>query len=402
MAKATLNVRALIRGAIVAVALTLGTLATTPTASAQFMGMNGQMDIPLTSHDIDRMAKLLSLTDEQKEQVKDLYQSFEQEFNQGKKKISEAFAEMQQEFQENRDPSIFQDITRKVVDFQQSTEKQQTALYDDIRLLLDDKQVESWPRFERRVKRHQVMRQSGQANVVSGAGLDLVTIVEDQKLEPEQTTAIAPELEQYETDMDRVITAQKKLQEEQTKEYMDNLEQYSDFMGNMDKFEKMFADSRELMVQARDLNAKYSRQIAALLTDDARTKFEQTYNESALPQVYRPSYVSKAFTSAKGMEDLTAEQKAQVDELQATYARELSAANEKWAAAQREWEVGVKIADFWQAGSRPQDLKDAQAARKELDTRTYEKLRGLLTDEQKEKLPTKASARSEQGGFGND
>jgi len=91
-----------------------------------------------------------------------------------------------------------------------------------------------------------------------------------------------------------------------------------------------------------------------------------------------------------------------VEELQATYARELSAANDKWASAIREWEVGMKMTDFWQAGSRPQDLKDAQAARKELDTRTYEKLRGLLTDEQKEKLPTKASSRSEQGGFGND
>lgn len=368
-------------------------LAASP-ARAQFMGMNGQFDIPLTSQDVDRMTKLLKLSDDQASQVKDLYQSFQQEFTAQQKQIQEQMQEIQQEYMENRDPSVFQDITRKMVDFQQATEKQQKAMYADIQLLLDEKQLADWPRFERRVKRHQIFRQVSQANIVSGAGVDLVTVVEDQKLEGDQAAAIASELDQYETEMDRVVTAQKKLQDEQTKEYMDNMEQYSDFMANMDKFEKMFADSRGLMVQVRDINTKYSRQIAALMSEEARPKFEQAFNEGALPQVYRPSYVSKAFTTASGMEDLTAEQKTQVNELKATYERELAAANDKWAAAIRDWEVGMKMTDFWQAGSRPQELKDAQAARKDLDTRTYEKLGALMTDEQREKLPKKVTPRN--------
>lgn len=401
MAQKNRSVLSLFRSLVLALAVGVGSLAFAPSARAQFMGMNGQMEIPLTSADIDRMTKLLSLNDDQLGQVKDLYQSFEQEFAAGRKQISEQMQEIMQEYQENRDPSVFQDITRKMVDFQQNTEKQQKSLYDDIRLLLDEKQAAEWPKFERRVKRHQVFRQAGQANIVSGASLDLVSIVEDQKLEGEQAAAVAAQLDQYETEMDRVVTAQKKLTEEQTKEYMDNMEQYSDFMANMDKFEKMFGDSRAMMVQVRDLNAKYSRQIAALLTDDSRAKFESAYNEGALPQVYRPSYVSKAFDTAKGMEDLSAEQKAQVDELKTTYQRELASANDKWAAAIRDWEVGMKMTDFWQAGSRPQALKDAQAARKELDTRTYEKLGALMTEEQREKLPKKATPRNGPG-FGGD
>ena len=397
MAHTLQKVRSFFRCAVPALALVIGLLAAVPSARAQFMGMNGQMEIPLTSHDIDRMTKLLSLTEDQASQVKDLYQSFQQEFDTGRKKIGEEMQEIMQEYQENRDPSIFQDLTRKMVDFQANTEKQQKSLYDDIRLLLDEKQAGEWPKFERRVKRHQVFRQVSQANIVSGAGVDLVTVVEDQKLPAEQMAAVTSELDQYETEMDRIVTAQKKLQDEQTKEYMDNMEQFSDFMGNMDKFEKMFGDSRELMVQVRDLNAKYSRQIAALMAEDARPKFVQAYNEGAMPQVYRASYVSKAFTTAKGMEDLTPEQKTQVEELQTSYERELGAANDKWASALRDWEVGMKMTDFWQAGSRPQDLKDAQAARKELDTRTYEKLGAVMTEEQREKLPKKSTPRNEQG-----
>ena len=54
----------------------------------------------------------------------------------------------------------------------------------------------------------------------------------------------------------------------------------------------------------------------------------------------------------------------------------------------------MKMTDFWQAGSRPQELKDAQAARKDLDTRTYEKLGALMTEEQREKLPKKVTPRN--------
>lgn len=368
----------------------LVTLVAVERAPAQGFGGNPFEKVVLTS-DIDKLAKVAKLDESQQEQAKDLLASFDLEFAAAAKKVQESMQSIMQEYQDNRDPAIFQDMVKQTIDFQEHGKKLRDNLFSDIKLLLTPEQMEQWDRWERRYRRDQSIRQPNGSGLISGDAVELVSLVEDLKLTPEQMQSIEPMLDQYENEVDRIVVTREKLQQEQTKE---SIELMSDWMGNMPRLEEMFAKSRELLVQLRDVNAKYYRQVLGAVPEDKKSEFEKAYNVKIMPQVYRDSYVTKAFDTAKGMEDLSADQKTQVEELRAAYQRELASANEKWAVAIREYEVNMKVADLMSAGNRPEKLRDAQTARRDLDIATYDKLAAVLTEEQRGKLPPRGGGRA--------
>ena len=366
------------------------------TAHAQAWGMGNPFEPPVSRTDIDKMARIVKIEKDQKAQVDDLYSSFEQEYTAAADKMQKMMQEIQEEFQESKDPTVWQDMTKKMVDFMGHGEKLQKQLFDDVKLLLNDDQGSRWDRYERRYRREHSLRQAGGSGVISGDAVELVGIVEDLKLPSEQTTSVEPLLDQYESEMDRVVMARKKLQESQLKESMDSM---GDFFGNMDKFEKMWSEGRDLSLQIRDANAKYSRLIAAALPEDTRPKFEKVYLEKTLPQVYKENFLSKSFDTAKGIEGLDDAKKTEITGIRDAWEREAAGINTKWADAIREYEVTMKMTDLWQQGNRPAAIKEAQKARRELDARTYDKLAALLTEEQRAALPARPSS-AREAGFG--
>ena len=155
--------------------------------------------------------------------------------------------------------------------------------------------------------------------------------------------------------------------------------------------------------------------VAALPAEDGR-KVEKAALEAAYGRVYRASRADRAFKAALELPDLSDEARKAIEELQALYAAEIDAMNDRIAQAIRKSEPeqlkqeAVRATGLLNGGGGaffggPQnDAADALLEKRgETGDGFVKRLASLLTPEQAEKLP-KGSGRDDgrrQGPFGS-
>ncbi|MBL0927013.1 MAG: hypothetical protein IBJ11_05085 [Phycisphaerales bacterium] len=365
-----------------------------PPAMAQGMfGNAGMWSPPVNAKEIERLAEMLKLTGEQQASVKGVFDGMLAQHQKAADDLRKVLEEVQKEFQESQDGSVWRDMTKKFVEFGRFNEDLTKRFQDDVKLVLTDEQAQNWPKFERYLRRARGLVSPGGMQFVSGSAVDVIQLLDDQKVDEKTRAEIAPAVEQYETEMDRLLVERKKLEERQTKAQMEVLEKGGNFMENMGRWEEMFIESRDLMVKIRDLNSRVVRQVSSQLAEETRAKLDKAWNERSLPQVYGPSPVTNGFDQVAKFDDLTDDQKKQLDDLKAGYASQAKALNEKWAAAAREHEVAIKMQDMMMGGGGNESVREARKARRDLDRATYAKLREMLSPSQKEKLPERPNWR---------
>jgi len=376
-----------------------------PAARAQMgMGMDpSQFSAPINRRSLDDYAKLLSLTPDQKDALKSLYDSYVASHAETMKEMQKVFSDAQEKMQDTGDMKVFQkEMPKKMQAIGAKVEKLETGFYEDAKALLSADQQANWPKVERHRRREKGLR----FGFLSGQAVDLVRVVNALKVDPATVPGLADQLDRYEADMDRAIAAFEKFGKEQEKRQ----EEFADF--DMSKMQEMMTKVKEMMKQMleiskgmRDVNRQYARTIQPLLPEDLRPKFEAEFNRRAYPRVYRESYVTKALGAAAGFNDLSAEQKQQIGEMKAEYVREVDAANKRWASAtdDREDKTGgqfMEMMDMWGGGGGNEGVKDAANKahddRKDLDKRYKEKLLALLSEDQKGRLPEE---KKEQNGM---
>jgi len=103
--------------------------------------------------------------------------------------------------------------------------------------------------------------------------------------------------------------------------------------------------------------------------------------------VYRESQATRSFNAAIGFADLSAEQREQLLAMRESYTRTLDTLNTKLAAAIEENEMTFNISQMMQRRGEESPMGQLRTERRDLDRATIEKLRGILTEAQIEKLP---------------
>jgi Spy/CpxP family protein refolding chaperone len=169
-------------------------------------------------------------------------------------------------------------------------------------------------------------------------------------------------------------------------------------MFDMNKVQTMMKKFSESAAQVRDVNRSYARRIEPALSDEDRAKFVAEVQRRSFPRIYRPSHPQQMIDAAMGFADLTADQKEQLQAVKESYGRDAAGVNERWAKAteEKETEAGgsimVMMQGFQGMGGDPNDpVKVARDSRRELDSKTKERIESILTAEQKAKLPKKKS-----------
>jgi hypothetical protein len=135
-----------------------------------------------------------------------------------------------------------------------------------------------------------------------------------------------------------------------------------------------------------------------MLPEGEQAKFEATFRERSFPRVYRPAYAARAMDIADGFEDLTAEQKARVAEVRATFEREAASINKKWAEAVEESEKTMTVRDLMGMGGGNDGVREARTQRRTVEDRALEQLKAVLTPEQVKRLPDRRGRDEEEGG----
>jgi hypothetical protein len=156
--------------------------------------------------------------------------------------------------------------------------------------------------------------------------------------------------------------------------------------------------------KVRDLNERYVAQLGQLLSPQDRERWELAYGQRAFGRVYSSAYAQELIDAARQMDGLDATQAEKITELAARYAERSKALNRQWARAQRDLDDATGGVDFSNMtftlggeAKEPEDatgrarkaVKEAAAARRELDRATEKAVREALSKDQQAKLPEK-------------
>ncbi|MDX2130674.1 MAG: hypothetical protein SFY69_01320 [Planctomycetota bacterium] len=361
----------------------------------------GMMPDLVSRRGVNAYCTLVGADEAQRDTALELYETTKAEYRKTMKAFQASMEEAQARAREDQDWQAVQDAMVPAMEKMQATimslEKQ---FFDDIKAILTPEQLAKWDRVERYRRREMGLRFA----LVSGAGVDLITVVERGKLAPEGNAEFAEALQQYELDIDAPLREFEVMQREQQSRTAETMKAFRDNpMKAMEDMNRMLERANDLAKKVRNVNRDYARRLSAMLPESSRAAFEAEVALRSFPRVYRESHAARVLNAGLGMSDLTAEQRESLTLLREQYTRDLGGANDRWARAieQEEEEkggaVGRMMRQFEPGGGAADESeeKKARAARRELDERTLEKAEGILTESQRAKLPEKQAVRDE-------
>ena len=291
-------------GILLACGLVLGTGAQ---ASGQFMrGGNSINNPPVNQREFDLMVRMLEFDEVQQEIATELFTVLQSEFGEMSTVAGEMSSGAREEFQRTRDPAVWQELGRRLADFEEKTEEIGEQFYEDVKILLTEEQLPLWEKFERRRFRGRAITR--QEQMISGAGVDLVVLTEEMQLDEEQQELIQDVVEQYEVDLDRKLRAYRRVADEQ-QEQAEEIGQNGNWMENMEKFNEIFAKVRDELIQVRAIHERYLTLLSSRLGEEASAELTSRFNAAAYPEIYRDSYVDTGLRRVMELDSLSAEQR---------------------------------------------------------------------------------------------
>ncbi len=380
--------------ASIAGSIATGVLLTAPANAQMRMGMGPGGDpfsAAISTREFDKLAAMLALSPEQLDAAKTLHTAYKEEHSQVAKAMRDAMNEAQQEFMESKDPNVFKDASEGMKKDQAKQKSLEEGFLNDLKALLDPKQTEQWPKIERYLRRSKSLPNG----MLAGESVNLITIVDDLKFEGERPKDLQDAIESYEIDLDRAMTDRDAVREKFQKEQEESMKDFDFSKIDFGAIKKMMAEVRKSGIKVRDANERHTRLIAGILPADPQKDFNDRVRKATYPQIFKETYTSKALGSAASFDDLTAEQTSSIAQMKETFAREITAANLKWAAAIAEEEKDGGGDPFMGFGKMMPGMgsdeksptEEAQKARREIDKAALKSLKTLLTEDQQARLP---------------
>jgi len=366
----------------------------------------------ISKRSVEDYATLLELSDDQRETVRTLHEGYREAMKVYQAEMDAKMEEIQEKANDSGDMSVFQkdlpELMRERIEKSQGMSKR---FLEDFKATLEPAQAEKWGKVERQ-RRRETMLMGG---FYSGGGVDLADMVRREKLgeglESPASTDFANTMEEYEQDLDRVLSDFERARAELRKqEGGPALVISAD--GNGVQADPRMKTLAEYSKKVRDLNDRYVARLAQTLGEEGKQRLERGYGERAFGRVYGKSYAQDLLAAAKGMDDLGTTEREKLGELAAQYEARSRSLNRQWVESQRRLEDATEGLDFGslrfsfggdekepedEAGKARKAVKDAAAARRELDKATEKSVRELLSKEQRERLPEKRE-RTEEGG----
>lgn len=360
--------------------------------------MGGRGGGQVTKRSMERYADLLGLDQTQRETALAIHEGYTATCEQARKSQRDAMDELRRSAEDTGDHGVFMEkmpaIQKKSRETTQAAEK---SLFSDLKSLLTSEQEANWTRVERMRR-----RETGLRGGLSGESLDIADVVHTMKLPAEPAQLVAPMVEDYESAMDSHLKAKESAQAEapafEPGKPMD-----------VEAMQKQMESSRQMGEKIVQLNATTAEKIKATLPDELQQKFADEVKRRSFPSVYKESRVAKDLDAALAMSDLDESQRERLKEIKAAYARDLGPVNNRWADAIRESEQSGQEGGMalggggfisMRMGEEPEGLREARKARREMDEKTRERLKGVLRPEQQEKLPKASPGGDEEMGDG--
>ncbi|MBX3359108.1 MAG: hypothetical protein KF745_11865 [Phycisphaeraceae bacterium] len=361
----------------------LAPLALTPAADAQVairIGGGGARGAGggISRASFERAIKPLGLDQNQAEAANALFDVYSQEIRAASREMRDQMAPLEAGLGKGDLSAINDKIPALVAKNAERTAASEKTLLTDIQSLLTPEQAERWPAFERVRRRDQFLRFS----LVSGAAVDLVSLIDSLKLPPDELAAVKGTLDEYELAMDRVLQERER----------DAKDDAPVMRMDPEKAQAQMTREREQGVKTREVNQRYARLLASQLSDENKAKLDELFKARAFRQIYGRSPVTRKLAAAEKLRDLTPQQRERLAALKDKYQSAARPLNDRWASAQEQAEtdgkaLGLPFMIRPMGGADDGELATARTARKDLDSRYDTELASILTPDQLNALP---------------
>ncbi len=353
-------------------------LAAMPSARAQLGGP--AFEPRFTTKDLDRAMGLLAISDAERSSLTELHEAYLAEFAVSCQKMRTYMEQYQEAVNDQPASEHTWDEWRESWEkFEKHGDRLGEQFISDLKIALTPEQLERWSRVEQRMYRQKFYGRGW----LTGERVDLVELVESLKVDHAVENRLDPILQRYETEFDSALRARQ--------EFMDTkLEEAGKLWEarDMERLDAYYREGREVCLRVRDANLRTARLIAAELPTDLKDRFQAEFNLHAFGEIYAPTNGERLLTAARGLDDLSPQQREQVDEIAQRLEGGLRVVRERWATAQLKYETDRTIAQVMadeEGGENP--FKDHQQAIEAVTGKVPDQLRGILSLEQVNKLP---------------
>lgn len=164
-----------------------------------------------------------------------------------------------------------------------------------------------------------------------------------------------------------------------------------------EQYAKHQEETQRIAGEMQAITERYSRRIANALGEARGREWDKAYKAELYPQVYAGGKFEDTHEAIMAFESLTADQRDAIAAVREHYEREAVPANARWVAAidaqakvSEGWDYSADgdYEAYWQKYQAAEEESQAAAkARRDLDDRFADRLKELLTAEQREQLP---------------
>jgi hypothetical protein len=364
--------RILIGCACVAAALVLAR-----PAMGQFGGFGGSQGPQVNREQLEEYADLVGMDADQREVARMMHEEYVSSVQQATDTMREAAQKARQEFEETRDRSAFESMREVGEQTRERIETLETQFMGDLQMMLTPEQAEAWPKVER-AHRRAVWLPRG---LMSGERVDLFEIVETLGLEGEPATEAQAVLADYELALDRALVAR-----------TDAFEKGMELMRERD-FEALqshFESSRDTAVRVRDTHRTFARRLEAVLPEEKLPVLEREVRQASFPTVYRPNRADRALEAARGLEDLSEDQRGRLEAISLATERKMDQVNRKLADTIEKNEATMSLRDIMGGGRGGRGNEDGTRElfreKREAVDQTVEQVKAVLSEAQMAKI----------------
>ena len=378
--------RFLLAAAVAAAALTIN-----PCVHAQLPREAGFGEIFLTDFmpkDVSLFVDVLALEDWQEPVLEALLVDYQAEYRAGEQGLRDKLTAMKDQITGAGESGALTVLMKPIEDWKAEKEAMKLRFLDDVKGQLSDAQLERWPSLERALRREKQLPMGR----LSGEKTDLVIVIRqidvplDSRLEAKDAIAA------YETALDVALMERMKQQEASQPRIRKALTD-NDSASGLAELERIVA----ARIAVRNVTDAHIDALATAFGAEWGPKFRERAMRDAYPLACRTPPLDPFFENVLAIEDLSAEQLAQINDIRSQFNDSMNTLQGQFVAKVRQVEperetervrLAADAARNVQASKSEQEpYKDLITERDRLIEDVRNRVIALLKEEQKAKIP---------------
>jgi hypothetical protein len=340
-----------------AVALAATVVAVAP-ANAQLGGNTGFTDMSSRDYlhrDMPIVAEVLDLDENQRVILDNLFEDYVEAFESGWQRTQDTITEMLDNGETINRQNALDLVMKPFEDWKVEKDRLKREFESGIRSILNERQMELWPEFERRIVREKTLHQGR----LSGESVNLFITVRDLRMDERSRQNIEPLLEEYAVDLHQALERRNAAIRDVHGDLFQMIRTGQNPSAQAEKQQALVS----YHVAVRDVNDRYRDRLSASLPHEIGRELKSNSLARGYPRVYRELPAMRIYRQALELEGLDEETLEAVRDLHTIFEAELDVLNSRLLTKLREFEPQqlrneIEIYVARQAGERVDRIED--------------------------------------------